>query len=239
MSLLLLLGLNAQAAESVALPPVVVSADGKGGQGGGNKKKKKGKKKKKPEWTGAPFVQPQVGSVLLLANGGQVMAADLGASGGVQYRWTGKSKVSGQTYVDLSGQLGSSVLGADARLGSRIGPGFSGISPQLGVEVFWNQASWSGARLSSSPGLAVPLVVQGRFDKLGVEVGLAPAWTANPNRRTPSRAIGVPGFAHEMAYFAVVDLKKKGMRFGVKYEAQVREVGTTHAVGVQVRRKLD
>ncbi|MCP4919961.1 MAG: hypothetical protein GY913_23915 [Proteobacteria bacterium] len=203
--------------------------------------KKKGKnKKKKPEWTSAGFVQPQLGAVMLTANGGGALASDLGVSGGLQYRWTGKSKLSGQTYVDVSGQLGSSVLGADARIGSKLGPGMSGMSPQLGLEVFWNQAAWSGAQLSSSSGIAVPLSLQVRKDKLGAEVGVAPAWTMNPNRRTPSRAFGVPGFAHEMAYFAVVDMKRgKGVRIGLKYEAQVREVGTTHTAGLQLRRKLD
>ena len=204
----------------------------------GGKKGKKGKKKKKPEWQTSAYVLPQVGGTVLLANGGHAMASDVGLSGGYQYRWTGDPKVTGQTYVDVSGQFGSSVLGADARVGTRLGPAMKGVSPQLGVEVFWNQAAWSGAQLSASPGLAVPLAVQIRQDKLGAELGVAPGWTMNPNRRTPSRALGVPGFAHEMAYFAVVDVKRKGMRFGVKYEAQVREVGATHTVGVQVRRKL-
>jgi len=196
------------------------------------------KKKKKPEWTSGLFVQPQVGAATLAAHGGTAMAADVGASGGMQYRYTGNPKLRGQTYADLSAQLGSGVLGADVRLGSRLGPASKGVSPQLGLEVFYNQAAWSGAQLAGSMGISVPLVVQYSKDSIGVEAGIAPSWMANPNRRTPSRALGVPGFAHEMAYFAVADFKTNGMRLGLRYEAQVREVGVTHTVGLQVRRKL-
>ena len=85
MSVLLLLTLAADAAElPVALRPAIVDA---GGEGGKNKGKKK--KKKKAGWSSAPFVQPQIGAVMLAANGGGALAADLGFTGGAQYRWTG------------------------------------------------------------------------------------------------------------------------------------------------------
>ena len=76
---LLLLTLAADAAElPVALRPAIVDA---GGEGGKNKGKKK--KKKKAGWSSAPFVQPQIGAVMLAANGGGRRSAGAAtASGG-------------------------------------------------------------------------------------------------------------------------------------------------------------
>jgi len=137
-----------------------------------------------------PYVRPILSVGYVSVNGNGYGIATGGAAGGVRMRKRGDTPLLSHTRAQLTGSYGlnSGSIGADARVGSFIGPDTKLIQYQVGPDVYYNgygDTTSPDFYLAWAPGLDIVNTLLVKLSKPVQLYGeLTPGWVFNADRRS-------------------------------------------------------